>query len=62
LRAAPRCGAHWLSEPALLQFLEAASMVDWYRLSEKVPAAADAVLGEARDEASQGAEARLSDV
>jgi hypothetical protein len=55
-------GAHWLWELASLHFPEATPILDWYHLSENVHAAANAVFGEATDEAKQWAKARLDEL
>ncbi|MGQ9576777.1 MAG: hypothetical protein ACUVUC_15830 [Thermoguttaceae bacterium] len=55
-------GAHWLWELASLHFPDATPILDWYHLSENVHAPADAVFGEATDEAKQWPEARLDEL
>jgi hypothetical protein len=55
-------GRYWLWELASLDFPEATPILDWYRLSEHVHAAAEVVFGEGTVEARQWAEERLGEL
>jgi hypothetical protein len=55
-------GAHWLWELAALHFPEAARVLDWYHLSEKVHEVSNAVFGEGTEESKTWSKRRLDEL